>query len=203
MSKKNSILIVDDLESNRILLEKILSKEGYKLITCAEGNEAVKMALEEDIDLVLLDIMMPKKDGFMVFEELKANSKSAEIPVIFITVLTNDQDLLKAFKMGAVDYITKPFTPTEVRIKIKTQIELHNSRKLIAGKSNGTYDFVSDSHQNTISAINEQLIAIKKQIKNLNETALNQEDKNQLRDSLAFSIEVEEMLQQLVGKTSN
>ncbi len=203
MPKKNSILIVDDHESNRMLLEKILSTEGYKLITCSGGNEAVKLALEEDIDLILLDIMMPKKDGFMVFEELKANPKSAKIPVIFVTVLTNDQDLLKAFKSGAVDYITKPFTPTEVRIKIRTQIELQNSRKIIAGKPNVATLIKADQHQNSLADLNELLLDIKEQIEDIKKNPLDKKAKNQLIESITLSKEIAEMLTQLSKETPN
>ena len=129
MAQENIILIVDDIKSNLALLDTILSAEGYTLVSATNGEDAIKKTNEIEFDLIILDIMMPKKDGFAVFEELKANKKTALVPVVFITVINNDIDTLRAFEMGAVDYITKPFTPTELRTRIRTQIALVNSRK--------------------------------------------------------------------------
>ncbi|MCD6090674.1 MAG: response regulator [Bacteroidales bacterium] len=180
MAQKNTILIVDDSKSNLILLAKILSDEGYTLVSATNGADALKYALENDFDLILLDVMMPKKDGFTVFEELKANKKTSSVPVIFITVLNNDGDALKAFKMGAVDYITKPYSPTELRIKIRTQIDLVNTRKINSEDMRLSEDIRTNIKQKAIENINEKLVVIKSRIQDSKHASFNEEEKSSL-----------------------
>lgn len=180
MAQKSTILIVEDVESNRILLEKILSDEGYTLILTSNGEEALQSTLENDFDLILLDIMMPKKDGFTVFEELKRNKKTAKIPVIFISVLNNDEDTLKAYKMGAVDFISKPFTPTELRIKVRTQVSLAQSHKIFSENFVYFNDLESNTRKNTITILDKNLDLIKNQISELKKGKLNAEEKKLL-----------------------
>jgi DNA-binding response OmpR family regulator len=197
MAEKNTILIVDDIQSNLILLDKILTDEGYTVISAANGDDAIKFAQENEFDLILLDIMMPKKDGFTVFEELKAKDKTAKVPVIFITVINNDSDTLKAFEMGAVDYITKPFTPTELRIRIKTQIALVNAHKT----GENTVDFSTNDFkeiiQNPIGHLSEKLDLIKSQIQDLKHAQFNPAEKKNLDQLNAQATEILMLLQNL------
>jgi len=188
MTQKNSILIVDDNHSNLILLNKILNDEGYHVISANNGDDAIRFAQENDFDLILLDIMMPKKDGFTVFEELKSNVKTAGIPVIFITVLNNDVDTLKAFEMGAVDYISKPFSPAELRVRIKTQIALVNARKSRAS-SHGKGDAL-----NPLNVISMTFNQIKNHIQDLKHTQLSPEEHTKLKTQAA---EILSLLQNL------
>ncbi len=179
MANKNTILIVDDIQSNLILLDKILSDEGYEVISACSGEEAIKLANEKDFDIILLDIMMPKKDGFTVFEELKAGSKTSKTPVIFVTVINNDADTLKAFEMGAVDYITKPYTPTELRIRIKTQIALVNAHK----DGSKTVDYSveeEDLDQNPISTMSQNLQSVRNQLEDFKNAQFNNEEKENI-----------------------
>ncbi len=197
MAQKNTILIVDDIQSNLILLDKILTDEGYTVSSVANGDDAVKFAQENEFDLILLDIMMPKKDGFTVFEELKAQDKTAKIPVIFITVINNDSDILKAFEMGAVDYITKPFTPTELRIRIKTQIALVNAHKNGENKVDFSTKTDQEIMQNPIELLSERLDLIKSQIQDLKHAQFNTEEKKNLDQLNAQATEILMLLQNL------
>ena len=126
-TKKNKILFVDDDPTNiRILIEVL--KNDYKIIFAQNGPEAIKLANDSLPDLVLLDIMMPDMDGYEVCRQLKANDETSDIPVIFATALTEEEDEEKGFNLGAVDYITKPFSLPIVRVRIKTQLELKKRR---------------------------------------------------------------------------
>ncbi len=126
-AKKNKILFVDDDPTNiRILLEVL--KNDYKIIFARNGPEAIKLANDSLPDLILLDIMMPDMDGYEVCRQLKANDKTSDIPVIFATALTEEEDEEKGFNLGAVDYITKPFSLPIVKVRIKTQLELKKRR---------------------------------------------------------------------------
>lgn len=197
MAEKNTILIVDDIQSNLILLDKILSDEGYNVISAANGDDAIKFAQEKEFDLILLDIMMPKKDGFTVFEELKAYEKTAAVPVIFITVINNDSDTLKAFEMGAVDYITKPFTPTELRIRVKTQIALVNAHKSGADTVDFSSEKLQETNINPIEYLNEKLDLIKKQIQDLKHIKFNSEEKESLEQLSIKATDILRLLQNL------
>lgn len=117
------VLMVDDTPANIDVLRKVLKPEGYKLSFASGGNQAVRLAQYAMPDLILLDIMMPDLDGFMVCQQLRNSPSTADIPIIFITAKTDIQDLLKGFHLGAVDYITKPFQHAEVCARVRTHLE--------------------------------------------------------------------------------
>ncbi|MGV1100195.1 SpoIIE family protein phosphatase [Thiovibrio sp. JS02] len=124
------ILIVDDSDVNRALLRNTLGK-SYLLDEAVDGEIALHKAREILPDLILLDIRMPKLDGFEVCTRLKADPNTKNIPIIFITALDEPQNLKKGFEMGAVDYITKPFSHAEVLARAKTHLDLAASRKSV------------------------------------------------------------------------
>ncbi|MBI9053622.1 MAG: response regulator [Bacteroidales bacterium] len=103
-----NVLIVDDSNTNNILLESILNGEGINSLIAYNGNEALKIAYSKKPDLILLDIMMPEKDGLTVFSELKDNNETKSIPVVFITARNDDNLKQKAINAGAFDFIEKP-----------------------------------------------------------------------------------------------
>jgi CheY-like chemotaxis protein len=119
------IFIIDDNINNLHLLENILTEKGYKVRLAHKGSYALRAIHLLPPTLILLDISMPEMDGFQVCEALKKDSKTLKIPVIFISALDNILDKIKAFRMGGVDYITKPFQAEEVLIRIETQLRLH------------------------------------------------------------------------------
>ena len=118
------MLIVDDNLINIKLLAKSLLKENYRVLEAKNGNEGYNIAVSEKPDLILLDIMMPVKDGYEVCEMLKANEETKDIPVIFITAMTETTDKVRGLSLGAVDYITKPFNSSEVLARVRTQLNL-------------------------------------------------------------------------------
>ena len=122
MSEK--IFIVDDNLVNRKLLAAILKKEGYDLLEAEDGEEAIELAFREMPDLVLLDIMMPKKDGYEVCVELKGDNRTANIPIIFLSAKTQTEDKIKGLDLGGADYVTKPFDRGEVLARVKAQLKI-------------------------------------------------------------------------------
>lgn len=119
-----SILIVDDTPENLNILSAILKKKGYNVRPVPNGELALKAAENMVPDLILLDILMPGMNGFEVCQELKKNEKLREIPVIFISALSEIEDKVKAFSIGGVDYITKPFQIEEVNARVETHLKL-------------------------------------------------------------------------------
>lgn len=125
------ILVVDDQTENLQLLGQILQENNYRAALTSSGREALNFTSKTRPDLILLDIMMPRMDGFHVCQALKANEKTADIPVIFLTARTQTEDLVTAFKMGGVDYIIKPFNRDELLSRIRTHVQLKLSREII------------------------------------------------------------------------
>lgn len=118
------ILIVDDSINNLTLLERILSRKGYKVGVAASGKVAIETIELTKPDLILLDIMMPGIDGYEVCSQLKANERTRGIPIIFLSALAEVKDKVRAFNVGGVDYITKPFEPVEVVARVENQLRL-------------------------------------------------------------------------------
>jgi DNA-binding response OmpR family regulator len=132
---KQTILIVDDNKSNLDLLLAVLKQ--YDTIPCLSGKTAIDIAKTEKIDLILLDVVMPDMDGFEVCKELKTDSKLKNIPILFLTVKHDTNDISKGFNLGAVDYIIKPFNALELLNRIKTHLELRSYQKLLETKVKG------------------------------------------------------------------
>ena len=125
ISPKGNILIVDDTFANLQVLTQMLTEQGYKIRPAVSGKLALKAVHTILPDLILLDIQMPEMNGYQVCEKLKANDKTHDIPVIFISALTEVFDKVKAFTVGGVDYITKPFQAEEVLARVETHLKLH------------------------------------------------------------------------------
>lgn len=126
-----SILVVDDVLANVMLLQAILKKEGFRIRTASSGIEALKSIDEERPDLLLLDIMMPEMDGYETIMRIRSNSEIASIPVIFLTALDNSESIVKGFKLGANDYLSKPFKKEELMIRVYYQLNLLDARRTI------------------------------------------------------------------------
>jgi PAS domain S-box-containing protein len=126
---KATILAVDDTPANLHLLAKMLSKQAYKLRIIADCEQALSSAQAYPPDLILLDILMPQMDGYEVCSKLKADERTKNIPVIFISALNEGFDKVKAFEVGGVDYITKPFIAEEVIARVENQLRLKAQEK--------------------------------------------------------------------------
>lgn len=119
--KEKNILLVDDEVDILKLLSTVLKKEGFKNIYTAEtGNEALKIFKNKEIDIVILDIMLPDKEGYDVFKEIRQIS---QVPVLFLSAKTEEMDRVLGLALGADDYITKPFSPKEVALRIKLNLK--------------------------------------------------------------------------------
>ncbi len=125
LPKSPVIFIVDDEPINLKFLERVFEDKDYVIRTFQNGNLAVEAALQNPPDLVLLDIMMPEINGFEVCERLKSEPTLVDIPVMFITGLYDLKDKEKAFRLGVVDYITKPFQLKEILIRVETHLKIH------------------------------------------------------------------------------
>lgn len=130
-----NILVVDDNPDNLRLLAEILSEHHYKVRLAPHGARALATIRKEAPDLILLDVMMPELDGFEVCRQLKADEQTAKIPVIFISALHETLDKVKAFTLGGVDYITKPFKAEEVLSRVKTHLSLSLLRRQLEKKN--------------------------------------------------------------------
>ncbi len=130
MSDNNNeyILAVDDTPASLRLLTDILSGEGYQVRSAINGELALHAATTQPPQLILLDISMPGMDGFEVCRRLKRNSKIKDVPVIFVSALSEMTEKLKGFDIGGVDYVTKPFQREELLARVQTHLELHHLR---------------------------------------------------------------------------
>jgi two-component system NtrC family sensor kinase len=139
-TKQGNILVVDDTPENLRLLMGILSDKGYEVRPAPNGELALSGAQGFPPDLILLDIMMPEMDGYEVCKKLKADARTCEIPVIFISAINDVLDKVKAFAVGGVDYITKPFQVEEVLARVETHLALRFLQKSLQDKNQDLSD---------------------------------------------------------------
>jgi CheY-like chemotaxis protein len=128
---KPLVLLVDDIPQNIQILHQILNMGEYSFAIATNGKETLEMVKKKLPDLILLDIMLGDIDGFEVCEHLKKDPETAAIPIIFLTAKVGVEDKVKGFKLGAVDYITKPFEDAEVVARVHTHIQLKKSNDII------------------------------------------------------------------------
>ena len=119
MLKKKTVLSIDDNEMMLELLEGIMFNSEFQLYTSSDPNNGIRLAKKIKPDIILVDIMMPKMNGFMVSKVLKLNPDTKNIPILFITSLNTKEDLLKAISSGGIDYIVKPFNSSDLLARIR------------------------------------------------------------------------------------
>src|SRR5258708_28462692 len=129
LSKSNvpvtgNILVADDQVANRELLDELLTAQGFKVISSADGKEALHQLSKVPIDLVLLDVMMPHLNGFEVCEKIKANPETYLIPVILVTSLSDKQDRIEGIRVGADDFLSRPIDRTELLARVRSLLKL-------------------------------------------------------------------------------
>ncbi len=164
MTEKNdrhivgNILIVDDTPANIGVLHKTLEPIGHKIFISSSGLGALNF-LENNIpDIILLDIMMPGMDGFEVCEKIIENERTKNIPIIFITAVSETDSIVKGFQLGALDYITKPFRQEEVIARVNTQLRLKKAMTELRGV-NATLESMAYESSNSYSQLSDQLQA--------------------------------------------
>jgi two-component system sensor histidine kinase ChiS len=123
-----TVLIVDDKKTNLQILRESLDGQSYKLLVAMNGESALSISKKVVLDLILLDIMMPGMDGYEVCKKLKEENRTKDIPVIFVTAMTGDEDEARGLALGAVDYITKPINPDLVRARVRSHLALKKHR---------------------------------------------------------------------------
>lgn len=128
---QQKILIVDDAPINIQILNEAL-KDRYRVFFATNGRDAIAQAASIMPDMILLDIMMPEMDGYEVCRILKADPVSRDIPIIFITAMNQQENEAAGLELGAADYITKPFNPDLVRLRVRNQLELKRQRDLLS-----------------------------------------------------------------------
>lgn len=126
-----TVLIVDDVDANVLLLKLLLSKAGYKTLSAYNGKDALEIIEKQNPDLVLLDIMMPVMDGHEVAARLREMPEKVNLPIIFLSALNSPDDIVKGFKHGAADYVSKPFNKDELLIRVRHQLSLISATRII------------------------------------------------------------------------
>ncbi len=130
-----TILIVDDQPANLQILLSFLQKEGFRILVADSGERALQHLTRQQPDLILLDVMMPGLDGFEVCRRIKSDPEHADIPILFLTALTDIEDKIQGFLSGGADYITKPFQQLEVLARINTHLTVHRQQQEIKRKN--------------------------------------------------------------------
>jgi signal transduction histidine kinase len=193
-----NILIVDDTPANLQLLHKMLVEQGYNVRVASSGQQAVASAQISPPDLVLLDIKMPEMDGYQVCTQLKYHPRTRHIPVIFLSVLERSFDKIKAFSVGGVDYITKPFEAEEVLARVKTHLALQTARQQLEDQNNRLAHLTGELKQEITERI--QLEAELKEHRDHLEELVSQRT-GELQQEIADRQQAEEALQENLQQT--
>lgn len=158
-SKEGSkILLIDDSIQNLKLLGNMLREKNYQIALARDGKEGLELARMIYPDLILLDIMMPDLDGYEVCKQLKDDNQTKDIPVIFLTAKTSNEDLVRGFQIGGVDYITKPFNKEELFMRLKTHLDLKKAHDKISSQAE-TLRELNETKDKMFSVISHDLRA--------------------------------------------
>lgn len=145
--KNYKVLVVDDAEENLKVIWGILADTEMDVLFAENGNEAIKIAKKKHPDLILLDINMPGMNGYETCQILKNDELTKEIPVIFLSALNDKGDIVKGFKCGGVDYVTKPFNHAELISRINTHLDLKASKELVSYQNNELKELVATKNK--------------------------------------------------------
>ncbi len=210
MNPKPTLLIVDDEERNIRLLKALLAPQNYNLLQATHGEEALRRIAEEAPDMVLLDVMMPKINGFEVCRRLKQDEKTKTIPVILVTALSEKQHRVQALEAGADDFISKPVDQTELTVRVKSllriksyQDEISDKLREIAAKNtrllelekvrDGLFHMIVHDLRNPLTAISTYL-----QLSAMDAENPSEPQQPRLHRCLFFCHELERMIQNLL-----
>ena len=144
--------MVDDTPANLGVLSELFEKDGYDILVAEDGASGIERAAFAKPDLILLDVLMPNQDGFVTCQQLKENPATKNIPIIFMTALTDTENKVKGFDLGAVDYITKPFQQEEVRARVQLQLSLLSAQRQLE-EQNQKLQAEIESHTRTQATV--------------------------------------------------
>ena len=144
---KPLVMVVDDLESHLKAIGNTLINSGFEVALAFNGKRAIEIAKNSIPDMILLDIVMPELDGYEVCRQLKADPKTAEIPIIFLTSQKDSEFIVKGFQLGAVDYIVKPANKDETLARVNTHLELKKSREIILQQNEKMRSLLSEKNE--------------------------------------------------------
>ena len=136
IKETRKILVIDDSQTNLVLLEAYLKQMGLTTLLAKDPKNGLKIAIDDMPDLILLDIMMPDMDGFEVCKRLKADSRTSSIPIIFISAKDQVDDKIKGLKLGAIDYVTKPFDQGELKARISIVLKMVELQEILLSRAN-------------------------------------------------------------------
>ena len=198
-----SVLIVDDTLENLELLAYLLGEEGYEVRPVTNGRQALQAVEEDPPDLILLDINMPEMDGYEVYRRLRLNERSRDLPVIFLTAMADTVSKVRAFNMGGVDYITKPFQLDEVLARVRTHITLKGARSALAQsytRLRTLEKLRDDLVQMIVHDMGSQLVAVRINLENLKRqaSALDKDSRDSLHDAASSAEELQRMIDDLL-----
>jgi len=198
MKTKNNILIVDDIPENLELLTDLLFSNGIN-VTIAENAEQTYNAIRRKIpDLILLDINLPEISGFQICERLKANAETSLIPVIFLTAKVSTDDIVRGFNLGAVDYITKPFNTVELLSRVKTHLNIKQSKEELQEeylKKDKFFSTITKDIKNIYQNLNEQTKILKKNLKTFSTDQIENQLDKIIEDSKEGQIFLDNLLE--------
>lgn len=188
------IVIIDDSSFNRKLIVSLLSEAGYEVMEAADARIGIDLAGKICPDLILLDVTMPGMDGYEACKSLKGSNKTKDIPVIFITGRAEEEDIVKGFECGAVDYITLPFSREELLSRVRTHIELKLSRQDMSA--------IKDDYSQLLQMICHDLLNPLSYIKFIFEAEDNDPDifnnmKNDVKEAIENSIDIIEVVRKM------
>ena len=178
------VLIADDNRQIVSVLEEYATKEGFTVITAYDGEEALKKALAEDLDIILLDVMMPHIDGFEVCREIRKNSA---VPIIMVTARGEDFERIMGLDNGADDYIVKPFSPAEVMARIRAVLRRISPDQTLSGQTL-QYEDLSINLDEYITQISGNKIALTKKETEILWTLASNKNKVFSRENLLDSL---------------
>ncbi len=163
MHDSTKILVVDDTPANLEVITETLSSAGYVIATAISGDRALKRLQNYLPDLILLDVQMPGIDGFETCRQIKANPETANIPIIFITALSDTESIVKGFSLGAVDYISKPFQEPELLARVKTHLQLQffnqSLEKQVVERTTELQTTLEELHQSHLQMVQNEKMA--------------------------------------------
>jgi CheY-like chemotaxis protein len=186
MTERARILLVDDREENLLALEAILSSLNQTLVRASSGEDALRALLKDEYALILLDVQMPGMDGFETAAQIKARSRTKDIPIIFLTAVdTDEHNAYRGYAAGGADYITKPFDPWVLRAKVQVFVDLWVAGRRLAAQASFLRRQLEDTRApDVLGELGERLTLVEESLQELGRQLA--EDEGSTETSLAL-----------------